>query len=264
MPTTRRAFQTIINEYYRHNARRLPWRETNDPYRIFVSEVMLQQTQAQRVVGKYAQFLAVFPDAHALCQADACAVLRVWQGLGYNRRAIALLRSAQRIVSEFDGKVPTTESALMTLPGIGPATAGAIAAFAYGQPTVFIETNIRRVYLHFYFDHRTGVRDDEILPIIRDTLDAHDPRRWYYALMDYGVKLRSIPGLNRRSAHYAKQSRFQGSNREARGRILRALLETPEATVLELSKQTNLPVRRVVAICSQLREEGLVAQPLQP
>ncbi|HEU5114541.1 MAG TPA: A/G-specific adenine glycosylase [Candidatus Paceibacterota bacterium] len=219
-------FKAIILDYYRKSGRHdLPWRKTRDPYRILVSETMLQQTQVPRVLKKYEEFLAEFPTASDLAKAPTAQVLRIWQGLGYNRRALLLKRAAESVIRDFGGKFPKTADDLESLPGIGQSTRGAIMAFAFDIPTVFIETNIRAVFLHFFFKDKKGVNDKKVLPLIEKTLDRRDPRAWYYALMDYGVYLKRIlPNPSRRSAHHAKQSPFKGSNREIRARIVKFVL----------------------------------------
>ena len=219
-------FRDIIWQYYREHRREMAWRETTDPYAIFVSEVMLQQTQVARVHTKYAEFMAAFPDFSSLAAAPLEEVLRVWQGMGYNRRAKMLRDAARMVMETFGGRLPETPEGLVTLPGIGPATAASIAAFAYNAPVVFIETNIRRVFIHFFFPNEEKVHDDRIRPLVRQTLDWMNPREWYYALMDYGAMLKgAIENPNRRSHGYTVQSSFSGSDREIRGRVLRYLLE---------------------------------------
>ena len=151
---SKKQFQKIIYAHYRTHGRILPWRFEKDPYKIFVSEVMLQQTQVSRVRKKYGAFLKQFPDFRALSVASVSAVLRAWQGLGYNRRALYLKRAAERIVHAHGGKIPREIGELEALPGIGPATARSIRAFAFNEPDIFIETNIRSAYLHFFFGPR--------------------------------------------------------------------------------------------------------------
>src|SRR5258708_1907984 len=180
-------FRATIYDYYRNHARTFPWRETTDPYRIMVSEIMLQQTQTQRVLVKYAQFIDAFPDFATLAQAPLRNVLQVWQGLGYNRRGMYLHQAAQQIMAEYKGGLPNDPVLLEKLHGIGPNTAGSIVAFAYNSPVVFIETNIRAVFLHHFFVGRAHVHDRELRPFIEAALDKDNPRHWYYALMDYGV-----------------------------------------------------------------------------
>ena len=219
-------FRARVYAHYRRHHRALEWRTTRDPYAILVSEVMLQQTQVARVAHYYPRFLARFPDLGTLARAPLRAVLEQWSGLGYNRRAQALQRAALAVVRDHGGSIPADRDALQRLPGIGPATAGALLAFAFDRPVVFIETNIRRVFLDQFFPAATPVPDRALLPLVDRTLDRAHPRRWYYALMDYGAALgRRGPNPNRRSAHYARQSAFAGSTRQLRGLVLRLLTE---------------------------------------
>lgn len=230
------SFQELIYHYFQENGRSLPWRETNDPYEILVSEVMLQQTPVERVVTQYGSFLKQFPSVSHLAQASLRDILLAWQGLGYNRRAKSLQALAQRVVQDFDGRLPAHRKTLESLPGIGAATAGAVLAFAYEEPVVFLETNIRRVFLHFFYPEAERVSDKELMPLAFLTLDYSRVRQWYYALMDYGAMLKKIvPNPNRRSAHYSRQSLFRGSDREIRSKIVQLLLHKPvmpEATIL--------------------------------
>lgn len=225
-----KSFQAHIWDFYRKEGRHnLPWRKTKNPYKILVSEVMLQQTQVARVLLKYPEFLKAFPNVEMLANASLAEVLRVWQGMGYNRRALALHTLAEEIVKKHKGNVPRTRAELEVLPRIGPYTAGAIRAFAFSEPEVFIETNIRRVFIHHFFQlgNETSklVSDKEILPLVEATLNMGNPRKWYYALMDYGAHLPKAirKNSNSQSKHYAKQSAFKGSLRELRGKIIRIL-----------------------------------------
>ncbi|MFA4947693.1 MAG: A/G-specific adenine glycosylase [Candidatus Krumholzibacteriia bacterium] len=254
-------FQAMIRAHYRaHGRRHLPWRRTRDPYCILVSEFMLQQTQVARVAGKYEPFIERFPDFASLARAPLRAVLLAWSGLGYNRRALNLREAARIVVSQFDGRLPRGFDDLRALPGVGPATAAEIMNFAFNEPRAFIETNIRAVYIHHFFPRRKRVADAEILPLIERTLDAKNPRRWFYALMDYGVMLKkSRPNPSRRSAHHTKQARFEGSDRQARGRIVRSLAERRMSDA-ELAKSTGLRVSRVRAIVPGLVRDGLVVR----
>ena len=192
---------------------------------------MLQQTQVERVVPFYTAFIKKFPTVRALARAPLAEVLRVWQGLGYNRRA-KYLHEAAKIVARGG-------SAGQKLPGVGAYTAAAVAAFAHDQPTVFIETNIRTVFLYFCFARQRGkVADNKILPLVAEALrqSRMSPREFYWMLMDYGAYLkRQGIKLNARSAHYAKQSKFEGSARQARAARLRRLLARG-ASDKELSK----------------------------
>ncbi len=237
-PGAVRAFRVAIWDYYKKQGRHdLPWRKTRDPYEILVSEIMLQQTQIARVMTKWAEFLKKFPTAQALADAPVTDVLKAWQGLGYNRRALNLKRAAETVMRDFGGKFPKAAADLESLPGIGQSTRGAIMAFAFGLPTAFIETNIRAIYIHHFFPNKKStskdaakhatqlVHDRDLMPLIEKTLDRENPRDWYYALMDYGVHLKqTLPNPSRKSAHHAKQSAFKGSNREVRSRILKFVL----------------------------------------
>lgn len=220
------ALKGAVHAYYREHGRHdLPWRVNVSPYSIYISEVMLQQTQVSRVRGKYAEFIAELLSFESLASAPQAEVIRLWQGLGYNRRALWLKAGAEAVVANYGGELPKDLTELRKLPGIGPNTAGSIATFAFNMPTVFIETNIRRVFLHHCFADSEGVADAEILPLIEQALDGEEPRQWYWSLMDYGSYLATqLPNPNRRSKHYAKQSKFAGSDRQIRGEILRLLL----------------------------------------
>lgn len=219
-----KAFQKMILGWYKKNGRHtLPWRSehTPDPYHIFVSEIMLQQTQVDRVIPKYQHFLKTFPTLKSLADASVASLLGEWKGLGYNRRALNMQRAARAIVRTHGGVFPSDPETLEELPGIGPYTARAIAVFAFNEPHVFIETNIRRIYIHFFFQTSKKVSDIEIMPLVERTLYKKDPRVWYSALMDYGAgPLRQVPNPNKRSKHYTKQSRFEGSRRYARAKLV--------------------------------------------
>ena len=227
------AFRSRVLELGRRLYRDLPWRRTRDPYAVWVSEVMLQQTQVARVDGRWQRWLERFPTPGALAQAPAVEVLREWQGMGYNRRALALQRAAQRIAEL--GSFPQDQGQLVALPGIGPATAAGIRAFAFDAPGVYLETNVRAVFLHELFAGEEGVPDKRLMPLVQATcpLDANnpqdDPRTWYYALLDYGAWLkRTVPNPSRRSRGHARQSKFEGSHRQKRAELVRILLAAGE------------------------------------
>ncbi len=222
---------------------------------------MLQQTQVSRVIPKYRQFLRQFPTIRALARASMGEVLKAWHGLGYNRRAAHLKRLAEIVVAEHGGKIPSDLGALCALPGVGAATAGAVAAFAFNKPVAFLETNIRRVFLHHCFPRRRRVSDVEVLSKIAAVLPRRNIREWYYALMDYGAgALREIENPNRRSAEYARQSAFAGSNRELRGRALAALVSVGSASAGELLRRAEIraPLPRFRSVLKALAAEGLV------
>ena len=256
---TVRVFQKLILRFYREHGRTFPWRTTHNPYHILVSEIMLQQTQTERVAEKYEQFINSFPDFSSLAKAPLREILKAWQGLGYNRRAIALKKIAHTVMSKFHGYLPSSSEALMNLPGIGRTTASAISAFAFNEPTVFIETNIRRVFIHHFFQKENGIRDTEILPLVEKTLDTSHPRKWYFAIMDYGVMVKKeYQNPNRRSAHYQKQAPFEGSNRQIRGMILKTLVIEHDISEREIIRKLDTSPERVRKNLIQLQEEGFI------
>ena len=213
--------------------RDLPWRRTRDPYAIWVSEVMLQQTQVARVDGRWQRWLERFPDTAVLADADAGDVLEEWQGLGYNRRALSLARAA-RMIEDAGGEFPREERDLVALPGIGPATAAGIRAFAFDLPGVYLETNVRTVFLHELFPDAHDVPDSALVPLVREACPGfaaacgaeRGPRAWYYALLDSGAFLKqTLPNPSRRSRTHARQSRFEGSRRQKRAELVRVLLD---------------------------------------
>jgi len=260
-PGTFSSFQKIILSFYIHEGREMPWRHATDPYHILVSEIMLQQTQVDRVRKKYPEFIAAFPTYASLADAPLHKVLGLWQGMGYNRRAIALQACARTVMEEFNGILPSDAEVLKTLPGIGHATACSITAFAFNTPVVFIETNIRRVFIHFFFFDRSAVHDREILPLAEQALYRKNPRVWYWALMDYGAALKNaIPNPNRKSAHYTKQATFKGSDRQIRGIVIRALLEIPGQDEQELIETISRDPARVHRIIEGLVEEGFIVR----
>jgi len=234
---TKKAFQKKIYQHYEREKRSLPWRKTVDPYKILVSEVMLQQTQASRVKEKYALFIKKFPSVGALARAHTHDILVAWQGLGYNRRALSLKKTAETIISQYKGIFPKTYEELVALPGIGPYTANAIMVFAYNKPAVMIETNIRTVFIHFFFpkvNNSQKIPDRELMSLIEKYSDTSNPRQWYNALMDYGAYLKETTiNPSRRSLHYTKQSTFKGSVRQIRGAIIKMYVQNPK-----LSKRT--------------------------
>lgn len=202
----------------------MPWRSDTRPYYVLVSELMLQQTQVGRVIPKFLAFIEAFPDENHLAAAKLSTVLEYWQGLGYNRRAKFLHDSAKMIVDEFGGVFPDNLDDMMRLPGVGKNTAGAILAYAFNQPSIFVETNVRTVYMHHFFGNDFAVDDREIIKKLVATIDRDDPRRFYQNLMDYGSWLKSNGVKNNaRSKHYKKQSKLAGSLREMRGEIIRRL-----------------------------------------
>ncbi|NLE94148.1 MAG: A/G-specific adenine glycosylase [Dehalococcoidia bacterium] len=251
-------FRATVYCHYEAHGRDFPWRHTTDPYHILVAEIMLQQTQTGRVVTKYEEFLRRFPGFESLAAAAAVDVLQAWQGLGYNRRALALQTIARRVCADFDGMLPIDKETLRSFPGIGEYTAAAIRAFAHNLPEAFIETNIRTVFIHEFFPNACGVTDREILTLVELTLDRAAPRRWYQALMDYGAMLKESGNPSRRSTHHRRQPPFEGSRRQARGQILRTLLQTGPAALSELVAVIPGWDNRFDAALETLVTDGLV------
>ena len=249
----------VLLFYKRHGRHDMLWRHTTDPYRILVSEIMLQQTQVERVAIKYPAFIRTFPDAAALARAPQSDVIAAWQGMGYNRRAIALKKCAEKIVNEYGGTVPCDPLVLATFPGIGPATASSICAFAFNLPVIFIETNIRRVFIHFFFPDTDTVTDKEILPLVERALDRENPRAWYWALMDLGTELKKrVPNPNRKSATYTKQAPFEGSDRRIRGMILKFLIGKDSVREKAILDHVREEPTRVCRILGTLEKEGFI------
>lgn len=288
-PRDMEEFIQMLTEYYVDRGRHdLPWRCERylNPYAIAVSEVMLQQTQVSRVIGYFTRWTELFPDVYALAQASNEDVLRAWQGLGYNNRGLRLKKLAQVIVSEYDGVFPRDRKSLEALPGIGPYTAGAIRAFVWNEPDVFVETNIRRVLIHYFFADKDGVSDGEVVGRLGDIIAllheppppdlplsrgrkpekrqlTGNPRQFYWALMDYGSSLPKIlkSNPNTQSKHYTKQSRFEGSVRQVRSGIVKWLLEHKtinKAYIADMLGITNPSDNRIDKAIKGLERDGLV------
>ena len=255
------AFRRRVLSYYRAHRRDFPWRRTHDPYRILVSEVMLQQTQVERVRVFFPKFIARFPTARALARAPLATVLREWQGLGYNRRAKFLHLAAKAVMKEHGGKIPSDAGALARLPGIGKNTAGAVMAFGFNKPAVFIETNIRRTFIDSFFPRAKNVPDEKLTPLVEAALDRRAPREWYSALMDYGSMLgatKRMANPNRRSRVYRRQAPFEGSVRQVRGAILRALLKKKSMPTETLRNLVDAPAKQYAGALAALAKEGML------
>lgn len=258
MNAKQREFVEIIKNFHEKNRRDLEWRRNITPYKIVVSEIMLQQTQVSRVVVRFPEFIKKFPDFETLAGAAVADVLAAWQGMGYNRRALYLKKIAEKLVQEYDGTLPKDPEILETFPGIGHATARSIVTFAFNKPTVFIETNIRRVFIHFFFGDKIDISDKQIYLLVESTLDRKNPREWYFALMDYGsILAKTIENPNRRSKHYSKQSAFEGSARKVRGQILKLLLKDH---ISKKKLKTQINDERFDKIIDGLVQEGFVKE----
>lgn len=253
------AFRRLVYDFFEDYQRQLPWRQQVLPWHVLVSEVMLQQTQVDRVLPKFIAFTSQFPDPASLAAAALTDLLAAWQGLGYNRRALNLQRTARMIVEEWDNCIPDDPALLRQLPGIGPYTAGAIAAFAFNRPSSFLETNIRTVLLHFFFANQEDVSDKELLPVVEAILDREQPRVWYNALMDYGSDLkRRFPNPSRRSRHHTVQSGFNGSDRQVRGAILRLLLAENGMQLSVLQQRLKIEPKRLHTILDGIIQDGFL------
>jgi len=258
-PQQIRRFRTTVYTHFDREGRTLPWRTGYDPYHILVSEIMLQQTQVDRVIDKFTPFLRAFPTLHALAQAPLDDVIARWQGLGYNRRAAALRNAARMIEKDFGGIVPQEPEQLHTLPGIGSATAASIAAFAFNKPVVFLETNIRTVLIHHFFSDKASVPDNDLIEIAAAALDRKNPRKWYSALMDYGTMLKKTVGnLSRKSITYKKQSPFAGSRRQIRGAVLKCLVTMRQGTPAAIAGAIDRNAADITPVLDALVKEGLL------
>lgn len=253
-------FRTLVLGHYEREGRHdLPWRKTKDAYRILVSEVMLQQTQVERVIPFYAAFLKSFPTVRSLAEAPLSSVLLHWQGLGYNRRAKMLHEAAKKVVEEHAGKMPVSVPVLESLPGVGFYTARAVAAFAQNTDVVFVETNLRTAVIHHFFPDEEQVEDVCVTAILEKALPKGNARLWYSALMDYGSYLkRSGVRVNAKSKGYTKQSTFSGSGREARGAILRSLSKGAQKKLYLLGILGDSRKEQVGIMLEKLVREGLI------
>lgn len=252
-------FRSTIYGYFREHERSFPWRYHPDPYAILLSEIMLQQTQTSRVIDKFTSFLKIFPNFSALATASNADLLSQWQGLGYNRRALNLQKTARVIDEKYQGHLPIDYADLLTLPGIGPATAGALCVYAFNQPQPFIETNIRTVFIQFFFKNESSVSDRQIMPLVEETIDTQDPRRWFYALTDYGVYLKKTLGnLSTKSLHYHVQTPFLHSRRQLRGQIIKILISGSETFETLSAKLTDWAPEMIKEMCHSLAREGLI------
>jgi len=237
--------------------RKLPWRETNDIYAIVISEFMLQQTQVMRVREYYPRWIIQFPDWAALASASRAEVLCAWQGLGYNHRALRLQDCARILIETYQGKVPQDYDTLCALPGIGPATAAAIQIFGFNKPSLYIETNVRAVYLHHFFPNAiTRIDDKKIIPFIEATQDTKHPRLWNWLILDYGAWIKKhFPNPTRTSTQYRRQSSFKNSRRYYRGQILKRVLQNPLSiqSIVDIFPEININ-----EVIRDLQKEGFI------
>lgn len=222
---------------------------------------MLQQTQVPRVVEKYREFLRAFPTVHVLAHARLAEVLRVWSGLGYNRRGKYLHEAAQVIDEEYRGDIKAATASKKLL-GVGPYTRAAVRVFAYNEPHVLLETNVRAAFIHHFFaplyshDREDWVvSDKDVMRIAQQAAKGQDPREWHWALMDYGAYIKkAYKNPARKSKSYVRQSKFEGSTRQVRGAVLRALHEGRSLKELPYER------KRMNTALASLQKDGLVAK----
>ena len=239
-----------MRQWFARNARDLPWRRTRDPYPILVSEVMLQQTQVDRVIPYYERFLHCFPSAAALAAAPTAEVIRLWSGLGYNRRAVNLQRAAKAVVEEHGGAFPDDPAILRTLPGIGAYTAGAVAAFAFERDVAFLDTNMRRVVNRVVFGAEPAP-ESHVLEAAQALVPPGEGWAWNQALIEFGALqctarrpacvvcplqsecaaypvVQSVLAARNKSTRLSRTEPFEHTTRYFRGRIVEALRELPD------------------------------------
>lgn len=252
-----KAFQEKVMDWWADNARDLPWRRDPSPYNVLVSEIMLQQTQVSRVVPKFKEFIEIFPTIESLANSKTKQLLQIWSGLGYNRRAIWLKEAAQQIVEK--GEFPNSVKELQDLKGVGPYTSRSVLIFGFNRDLAAVDTNIRRVLIASGFADET-MSDNQLQPIAESVLLRGRSRDWHNALMDYGsqVLTSSSTGISPTST----QPCYEGSSRQVRGAVIRALTETNELGLgdLMLLLDCDLEESELKSIMSQLMVDGLVEQ----
>lgn len=254
------SFQQKIFLWWSIHKRDLPWRRTHDPYRIMVSEVMLQQTQVLRVIPKYAEFIETFPTVFDLAISSPAQVLRVWKGMGYNRRALYLYKAANVIINEYRGIFPKSEQELAKLPGLGTYTARAILVFAYKQEVPLVDTNIRQIITHFFFNDEPQ-KESVIEEAARKLVPAGKSWQWHQALMDYAALELRNKQINKYTNKQMNKIPFRESNRFYRGRIIDRLRESDIAQkklIKELEKQYTKPAVFFRPIIAGLLKDGLI------
>lgn len=264
-------------EWFVPRTRIYPWRRTRDPYRILVSEVMLQQTQAPRVEPAYRSFVRSFPSLRQLANARRSSVVAEWSGLGYPRRAVALSEAARAIVRDQGGAVPSEPAALQELPGIGSYTAAAVASIAFDVPVAAVDTNVRRIVARVAFGTEADeVAASDLAAVAHRWLDPRAPGTWNQALMDLGREVcrparprcgecplargcrfranGAVPRAARR-----RQQPFEGSMRQTRGAVVRELGAAPSHTLAALVQITGSPIDRVTEAVRGLAADGIVS-----
>ncbi len=253
-------FRRKIFVWWKTHRRDLPWRHTHDPYKILVSEVMLQQTQVSRVLPKYDEFLSAFPDVQTLAAASPAEVLKIWKGMGYNRRALYLKKTATAVIEEHKGIFPKRQSELIKLPGLGKYTARAVLVFAYKENVAMVDTNIRQIITHFFF-HDRPQKESVIQEVADQLLPKGKSWEWHQALMDYGNEYNSEFKIQN-SKLKKKQKPFRESNRFYRGRIIDRLRDgdiVQSQLLKEFSKKYQKSESFLISIISKLKQDGLIS-----
>ena len=256
-------------EWFYKNQRILPFRTDPSPYHVWLSEIMLQQTRVSAALPYYERFLAALPDIPALAGCEEEKLHKLWEGLGYYSRVRNLQKAAKIVCAQYGGQLPADYNALLALPGIGPSTSAGVRIFAFRQPDMYLETNVRAVFIHELFPGRESVADKELVSLVEATCpqDAR-VRAWYYALLDYGAYLKkTMPNPTRRSKHYTRQSKFEGSHRQKRAYLLRRVIDdalSTEDLARDLAQSERASgrqepsVEEVRAILDELEREGFV------
>jgi len=293
----RRQIQEALISRFEKSARDLPWRRTRDPWRVLVSEVMLQQIQVQRAVPFYERFLTRFPTTESLAAAPLAEAIRAWEDLGRYRRIVYLHRTARIVVEEHDGRIPSEPEELIKLPGIGPYTAGAVACFAYERDAAFLDTNMHRVFHRYFFGLRdaTTSSDKDLMTIAAELVPPNRGWRWNQALMETGALVCTArsPGCEecplRQGCHARAEAtsagwpkperkapgyRYETSNRYYRGRVLAELRRVSRSddgglTLRELGRRVRHDFDErdpdwLHAAVESLRKDGLAKMASEP
>lgn len=249
-----KSFQKKVLIFYNKEGRDLPWRKTTNRYFIFVSEIMLQQTQVNRVIKKYNEWIKIFPTIKKLAQANLKDVLFAWSGLGYNSRGKRLWDAAKIIVEKYNGIIPETVEELKTLPGIGPYTARSILIFADNKNIATVDTNIRRIFIH-QFKLNEKISDKELFSLAEKLLPKNKSRDWHNGLMDYGQVITARKtGIKPKT----QQSTFNGSHRQYRAKIVKYLTTKESITLQKAKKEFSESPYNLKEILTELEEEGII------
>ncbi|HVQ00922.1 MAG TPA: Fe-S cluster assembly protein HesB [Candidatus Thermoplasmatota archaeon] len=249
-------FQRKVWAFYRTHRRRLPWRTTHDPYKILVSELMLQQTQVSRVITFYNKWIQQWPTIQDLAHASRREVLQAWMGLGYNTRALRLQQAAKTIVGDYQGDVVQAMRQYQEIPGVGRYTSQAVLIFATNADLVTVDTNIRRIFIH-EFGLPKDISERNLWDLALRCLPTGRSRDWHNALMDYGAL--HDTALTTGVKPKTRQGRFEGSNRQLRAQVIRLLLQQ-DRSFTELQKRLDVPKVKLQHILATLIEEDFISR----